>query len=355
MFGTIATQIRMLDFNEHSREQLEIILGKHFPGKNELRISGFEEILGGWETTIISLRIDSQFVGAPTTDDLILRFYPGTNAAAQAQKEFAVMQFLYEFGIPVPRVDMLVIDNSPFGEPFIVMEKLLGHTLASELKAASENEILRWIQSSASLLVRLHKVPWQGLLPNEPAQDLTENGPLALTNSILASMRHSISRYHLIEFEPYMNWLEERVKQGASTEYCLMHNDYHPQNLMLSSKDHQLTILDWSFVEIGDFRLELAWSALLFGVMFGEQYRLPLMEFYEEITGRPIQHFKYFEVLKLTQRMLTIATWLDKSVTIPVPKITRDAIRGDYKIHVLNVYRRLKQILAYSLPTFENL
>ena len=53
--------------------------------------------------------------------------------------------------------------------------------------------------------------------------------------------------------------------------------------------------------------------------------------------------------------MLTIATWLDKSVTIPVPKITRDAIRGDYKIHVLNVYRRLKQILAYSLPTFENL
>ena len=152
-----------------------------------------------------------------------------------------------------------------------------------------------------------------------------------------------------------MNWLEERVEQGASTEYCLMHNDYHPQNLMLSSKDHQLTILDWSFVEIGDFRLELAWSALLFGVMFGEQYRLPLMEFYEEIRGRPIQHFKYFEVLKLTQRMLTIATWLDKSVTIPVPKITRDAIRGDYKIHVLNVYRRLKQILAYSLPTFENL
>lgn len=345
----------MIDFNEHSKKLLEILLSKHFPKKNQLSISDVEEISGGWETNIFSLRIHSQASGTFTSDDLILRFFPGRSGAAQAQKEFHLMQRLRELVLPVPKVELLVSENSPFGMPFIVMEKILGHTLASELQGASDEKIIRWIRSSATLLHQLHQIPWQEVIRNTYAQESIKKDPLGFVSSKLTDMKRTINRFQLIEFEPFLHWLQERVEYGASTEFCLMHNDYHPQNLMLSPNDDQLTILDWSFAEIGDYRLELAWSVLLYGVLFGEGYRAPLLQYYEQSQGKPIDHFEYFEVLKFTDRMLTIATWLDERVTIPVEKITKEALRGDYKIHITNVYRRLKQILGFSLPTIENL
>ena len=345
----------MIDFNEQSKKLLEIILSKHFPKRIQPSISDVEEISGGWETNIFSLRIHSKVSGAHTSDNLILRFFPGTNGATQAQKEFLVMQRLRELVLPVPKVELLVSENSPFGMPFIVMEKILGHTLANELQGASEEKIIHWIRSSAALLHQLHQIPWQEVIRNNSVHESMEKDPLAHVNSKLTDMIRTINRFQLIEFEPFLHWLQERVEYGASTELCLMHNDFHPQNLMLSPNNDQLTILDWSFAEIGDYRLELAWSVLLYGVQIGEEYRAPLLQTYEQYWGRPIDHFEYFEVLKFTDRMLTIATWLDERVTIPVEKITKDALRGDYKIHVLNVYRRLKQILGFSLPTIENL
>ena len=68
-----------------------------------------------------------------------------------------------------------------------------------------------------------------------------------------------------------------------------------------------------------------------------------------------MEYLEYFEAVKFSERMLTIATWLDESVVIPVKKITREAIRGEYKIHVLNVYARLKEVTGLELPTIENL
>lgn len=231
----------------------------------------------------------------------------------------------------------------------------MGHTLAVELRGYSQEQILPWIRSSASLLHELHEVPWQNVIQDDQGKKAMENDPLALVKTKLVEMRLTIERFQLFEFAPFLEWLEQRVDYGTSVEFCLMHNDYHPENLIFTPGDTRLTILDWSFAEIGDFRLDLAWSVLLYGVMLGERYRKHLISFYEQFRGRPIYHLEYFEVLKFTERILTIATWLDPSVRIPVDKITRDAIRGDYKIHVLNVYRRLKEILGFSLPTIENL
>ncbi len=54
-------------------------------------------------------------------------------------------------------------------------------------------------------------------------------------------------------------------------------------------------------------------------------------------------------------RMLTIATWLDEAVEIQIPRITKQAFRADYKVHVLNLYRRLKEITGLEIRTIEEL
>ena len=90
-------------------------------------------------------------------------------------------------------------------------------------------------------------------------------------------------------------------------------------------------------------------------VMVGPQYREELLKRYEKLAGKAVENLEYFEAVKFSERMLTIATWLDESVAIPVKKITKEAIRGQYKVHVLNVYARLKEITGLELPTIENL
>ncbi len=52
---------------------------------------------------------------------------------------------------------------------------------------------------------------------------------------------------------------------------------------------------------------------------------------------------------------MTIAVWLDENVQIPVRKITRAAIRNEYKVHVLNVYRRFSEITKLRIPLIESL
>jgi hypothetical protein len=101
--------------------------------------------------------------------------------------------------------------------------------------------------------------------------------------------------------------------------------------------------------------MDLAWSALLIGVSFGDRERLRFLRSYEGQGGAAIDHMEFFEVLKFTQRMLTIATWLDQRFEIPIKKITKVALRGEYKVHVTNVYARLRLLTGLRLPSIEDL
>jgi len=345
----------MIEMSEDGKNSLTQLLKHQHPAWENLRITGIGEIIKGWETKIYCLSLHYETDGKLFTKNLILRLFQGPYHKTQASKEFAVMKRVRQYGIPVPRVDLLVMDNPHFKDVFIVMEKIDGETMGDRLSGASEHETLKLMKLMVAQFVRLHQVPWQKVLDNEKYVNLSQAGPLAFVESILLDTKTTVNRFALREFDPFLHWLEERVELGATTQLCVMHNDYHPLNLLLRESNGKLSIIDWSFAEIGDYRLDLAWSLLLFGVSMGVQYRKPMIEAYEDIAGAHVDNLEYFEVLKFTARMLTIATWLDESVVIPVKKITREAIRNEYKVHVLNVYNRLKEITDLKLPTIETL
>jgi aminoglycoside phosphotransferase (APT) family kinase protein len=203
--------------------------------------------------------------------------------------------------------------------------------------------------------VKIHQLPVHNIFRERQFSDPIMDEPLALIESRLAAMKQLTARYNLQEFGPLISWLEERIGLGRNTELCVLHGDFHPQNILLSQSSGELLVIDWSFADIGDYRLDLAWTALQMDVMVGPQYRGELVKSYEKLAGKAVENLEYFEAVKFSERMLTIATWLDESVVIPVKKITREAIRGEYKIHVLNVYARLKEVTGLELPTIENL
>lgn len=345
----------MVEITEYGMKNLTRILNRKYPGRKSLRITNLKEITEGWETIIYSFTLYYEVNDESFTEDLVVRFFQGPHQREQAIREFSVMKNVNQWGIPVPRVEILVTKSSPFRHPFIIMEKVNGETLGNVLIGAQENEILLLMKLMVSQFVKLHQIPWQEVFKANKYTRLIKNGPLAYVKSKLFDMRSVVNRYALRQFEPFLYWLAKRKDLGATHRLSVMHNDYHPQNLLLRENGGSLAIIDWSFADIGDYRLDLAWSVLLFGVTVDQHYRGIMVKAYEDIAGTSVDNFEYFEVLKFTERMLTIATWLDESVEIPVKKITREAIRKEYKIHVLNVYNRLKEITGLKLPLIENL
>ena len=330
--------------------RLAEFLHQQYPELKDSKILELSALGEGWETDLYRLKLAGTQNGEPESFELVIRMYQGTNALENAEKEFSLMTDMTRFGIATPHVEALVTDRSILEHPFIVMEYIKGGTLGARI---GNDGVSQWLDPMMEMLVRIHAVPWVELLP-EPERPIPKpSDPLAYVGGLLEQMDRTIERYGLVDFEPVMRWLREREGLGSASEPSLIHNDFHSQNILL--KEDSLVVIDWSFAEVGDIRMDLAWSVLLFGVMAGEDYRAALLEAYEKAAGSQIKNFEFFEALKFTMRMVTIGAWLDKEVEIPVAGITRQSIRGDYKVHVLNPYRRLKEITGLKIRTIEEL
>lgn len=336
--------------NQQAR-YLEQLLATKSGGKPRVYDQG--EITTGWETRIHAFAVGYLANGEERRDELIVRVFPGFRGVVQARNEFDIMNQVARWGVPTPRVDFVVTEETPFGDPFIVMERVSGESMADVLRAAPESDVHRLVGAMVDPLVRLHEMPTKLLTRRSEAT--ADDDQISFVRPEQPDMRVAVDRYELRYFEPLLQWLDSRREEVGPGNACVLHNDYHPHNIVVREDDGQLVVLDWSFADIGDFRLDLAWSALLVGVTAGESYRDVFIQRYQAVSGLGVENFSYFEVLKLGARLITIALWLEESVVIPVSKITKQAIRREYRVHVLNVYNRVKEITRLQIPLFEGL
>ena len=333
--------------DDAAQRKLAEFLRRQYPTLKGLEIQELSELGEGWETDLYHLKLTGKRNGDL---ELVLRLYKGPKSLEKAQKEFSLMTNVPRFGIAAPRVDTIVTDSSILGDPFIVMEYIPGGTLEAGIQS---DGIARWIEPMMKTLARIHSIPWVEIIPDPQGTLPNPDKPLVFVEDLLRGMERSIHRYQLLGFEPTIEWLHQRVKLGASTTPALIHNDYHPQNALL--RNGELLIIDWSFAEVSDGRMDLAWTVMLLSVLAGKEYRSAILSAYERAVGEPIANFEYFEAIKLTMRMITIATWLEDDVEIPVPRITKQALLGDYRVHLLNPYRRLNEITGLEIQVIEEL
>ena len=340
----------MTGLGEPALERLVEFLGRQYPELEEqqvLELSAFGE---GWETDLYRLRLTGRRNGKPSPLGLVLRLYKGSDSLEKARKEFTLLRGVKRFGIATPRVDALVTDRSILEHPFIVMEHISGGTLEGSLEMEGPSQ---WMDPMMQVLAHIHAIPWRELIPEPEGPFPNMDEPLAFVEGVHREMDQTIDRYQLTDFGSTMDWLRERKALGAATAPALVHNDYHPQNILL--REDELVIIDWSFAEISEIRMDLAWSVLLLSVLLGHEHRSAMLEAYERAADSSVENFEYFEALKFTMRMITIATWLDEAVEIPVAGITKQSLRSDYKVHVLNPYRRLKEITGLEIRSIEEL
>lgn len=330
-----------------AKSELVALLNQERGTRTYLGVRAEDDLPSGWETYLHGLVVTYEQHGRVRREALVLRCHDGPEAEQRAAREHKVMRRVAEMGVPVPKVRLRLPSGAPFRFPCLVMERVEGGTAHERLQGATPAEVRAQLKELLEPLARLHRLEWRRVLPEVPE--------VVGAEARIQALQAAAERFEFSEFRPLLEWLRQHMPGDVEPRLSICHNDYHPQNLIVRESGNDLVVLDWSFAEVGDFRLDLAWSVLLFGAMLGRRFRGDVIETYRELSGRNLDDFEFYEALKLTQRMLTLASWLDEAVDIPVGKITPGAMRGDYKVHVLNVYQRLVELTGVRLPMFEAL
>jgi len=127
---------------------------------------------------------------------------------------------------------------------------------------------------------------------------------------------------------PVIDWITENMPGEAPGYRSLCHMDYHGMNVMLDEDDRPY-VIDWGASRIGDPRLDMAWTVLLYSTFGGSAFRAPLIETYVNLGGR-LECLEFFEVVAATRRITDLI------------KVTADSDSAGLKPDVVEMMRESK-------------
>lgn len=217
------------------------------------------------------------------------------------------MRKLNDVGYPVPRVYSHEMSGETIGKPFILMERILGKTLDATYRNETPEELQKGLGRLIMLLVCLHRLditPFKDI-PELPCHDdhIQDN----------LDWYWRSAQEQLSWMKPVVDWLKERKPYIVSVPQSLLHMDYHGMNVMLREDDSE-AVIDWGASSIGDYRMDLGWTMLLYTTFGGDMFRDPILAEYTEYSGRKVEDIEYFEVMASARRIIDFAVTMKGDV-----------------------------------------
>jgi len=332
-------QSRLLSFYE-----------KRFPSRANIRISALTKISDGWESEVYPFTLEYGEAAERTHEDLILRIYPGDYAPQKAAREFNGMKKLHELGFPVPEVLILELDDSPFGKPFVIMEKIDGRLMGAVINELPDEKKRELITLFCRMFVELHALDWRPFAP-DPSVYETEDPYTFIKNWLSTARRHG-EHFQRNEFAPILAWLEERYLDVPCERLSVTHLDYHPYNILLRD-DGGAFVIDWTNIDVADFRMDLAWTVLLTSTYGNPEAREIILSEYERIVGHKIEQIEYFEVMASLRRLFSISASLSEGADKLGMRPEAVALMRQNVGHIENVYSVLCDRTGITIPEIE--
>lgn len=199
-------------------------------------------MLGGFDTAIYAFSLD----GAPPPLDgqLVARVFRTRDEAARADHEARIQNAVEAMGYPAPEVAVVEVDDTALGAPFIIMRRLTGVTMMSQMIGPR-------IARMASLLghahARLHALDADEF--RRRAGDDAIDGRFASPEAWLIECAATIDRCGLDGLRPGMAWLTaHRPNDTSGSAVC--HGDFHPLNVLV--RNNELAgVVDWAWSGVG--------------------------------------------------------------------------------------------------------
>ncbi len=294
--------------NDNIKDHLQTYCTNAFPHKQNLSISDLDNISAGWESDVYAFVLEHGPDGERQREDLILRVYPGDDALFKSAREFWGMRQLHRAGYPVPEVLLLENKDSPIEQPFVIMERIEGQPLWSLLFGDGERE-RELMTLFCKLLVDLHALEWRPFVDDVSRYDTGD--PYTFVDSALAFGRSALTHYPQLGFEPVIEWLEARRDQVPCHRPAFVHQDLHPENVLLRD-DGTAIVIDWTQVDVSDPRFDLAWTLLLVSVFEDSKWRDVILAEYERLAGVRVEQIEYFDVFACVKRLFSVLVSLSE-------------------------------------------
>ena len=289
--------------DQNDLTKLQAYLQEAYPDRRDLHVSDLVSLSVGWESDVYGFRAAWNSQGEPHDEALVLRVYPGVDAVWKSAREFEAMQMLYRAGYPVPRVDLLEREQSPFGKPFMIMQRAAGSGMWERLFHSAADNQHHLMDLFCGLFARLHAVEWRKYLP-----DSAERGADESHNSVertLSRWMPHLNNLPIPGFHANFQWLEEHQHLVQPGPAVPAHWDFHPENVLLDN-DGDAVVIDWTSFELTDYRFDLAWTLLLIGSHEGMQWREVILRNYERLSGRKVEGLEYFDAACALRRLFSV-------------------------------------------------
>lgn len=338
--------------SEVTAETLERYLRAHWSARHAPVVRDLRAMSAGWESDVYSFELEHGPAADRRVEALVLRIYPGPIARHKAEREFAGMAQLRRAGYPVPAVYLLACDASPFGQPFMVMERIDGRPLWAGDRLPTHDEMARMAALLCALQARLHALDWRPFVPDPAAVEA--GGPYALLDAELRSQGHWVARLGGAGYGQVLEWLHSRREDVPCRRPAVVHLDFHPMNILVRP-DGSAVVIDWTNVHVSDARLDLAWTLILAGSALGMECHDGILAEYERQVGAPVEGIAYFDALACLRRLLSV----DVSVRLGPQEL---GMRGDAVASMRRqapgirwTYELLVHRTGISLPEVEGL
>jgi aminoglycoside phosphotransferase (APT) family kinase protein len=269
---------------------LQEFYGSRETGPGSLEVAGVTLLGSGFEADVFAFSLTANGDGGEEAQDLVLRVYAGEGAGEKAAREFAAMGRLREADYPVPRVLALERDRSPFGRPFLIMERIHGVAMEWEDRRPEAQALF------CRLMAQLHALNGSDILPDSPLADVRD--PYAFVDRELSTLAALLSRLEGSEptsLRGALAWLSSRRSAVPCERLVVLHGDFHRNNILLRA-DGAPFVIDWSNVRLGDCRAELAWTRLLTRAAAQPDGGVAELRRYEQAAAKRVSMIEYFEV-----------------------------------------------------------
>lgn len=321
-----------------------------FPERERLCISSSISIGDGWESDLFKLRVEYEEAAEHHAEDVVLKIYYGRGSSQKAQNEEQGMKQLAQAGYPVPHVLLSAMEDSLFKRACIAMEYIQGQTLGklfSDITAKEQRHAL--LTLFCQLFVELHKLDWQALIP-----DAASYQTQGFVSSWLAERRPEAEQLLPGVFTRIFDWLEARSSQISSPHLSITHGDYHPYNILMAH-DEEPFVIDWTNIDISDYRFDLAWTLLLISTEIDMELRTIVLEEYERLAGHPVEHLDFFEVVACLRRLLDITLALSQSAASRGMRPEAEAQMRQSAPRIRAIYAQLQAHTGNTIPEIEQL
>ena len=129
--------------------------------------------------------------------------------------------------------------------------------------------------------------------------------------------------------------------------------DYHPYNILIR-EDGAAFVIDWTNLDVSDYRLDLAWTLLLMSTYGNPGACELVLGEYERAAGRRVDQIEYFEIAACLRRLFSIVVSLESGAAALGMRPGAEAMIKNVS-HIESVHERLRDRTGITIPRVEKL